>query len=83
MCFAFVLPYVCGVFPVFPPVHVDEAHVQGSFPSSSQFLQSAHDEEYVDCRARWAKAALLLWEYPPCLAVVAEAGRDNFQQHFA
>ena len=46
-------------------------------------MPSANDELHVDCRARWAKVALLLWEYPPGLAEVAEAGRDNFHQDFA
>ena len=56
---------------------------RGIFPSSSEYLQSAHDEQHIDCRARWPKAALLLWEYPRCLAVVAEARRENFQQPLA
>ena len=56
-------------------LEVDEAHVQGDFPRPSEFLQSAHDEQDVDCRTCWAKTALLLWEYPPDLEVVAESGR--------
>ena len=46
-------------------------------------MQSAHDEQHVDCRTCWAKAALLFWEYPLGLAVVTEAGRDHFQEFFA
>ena len=38
---------------------------------------------HVVCQSRWTKAALLLWEYPLGLAVLAEAGRDKFQQHYA
>ena len=63
-------------------LEVNEAHEQGDFPRSSEFLQSAH-EQRVDCRTCWAKTALLFWEYPLGLAVVAEAGRDHFQQYFA
>ena len=59
---------------------VNEAHAQGDFPRSSEFLQSAHDEQHVDCRTCWAKTAL---GYPLGLAVVAEAGRYHFQQYFA
>ena len=51
----------------------NEAHVQGNFPNSSEFLQSVNDEKHVDCRARRAKSTLLLWEDPHCLAVVDEA----------
>ena len=65
-------------------LEVDETHVQGDFPRSSEFLQSAHDGQHVDCRTRWAKTALLFfWEYPLGLGVVAEAGRYHFQQYFA
>ena len=59
---------------------VDDAYVEGDFPRSSEFLQSAHDQHHVDCRTCWAKAALLFWEYPLRLAVVAQAGRDHFEQ---
>ena len=64
-------------------LEVDEAHVQEDFPHSSEFLQSERDEQHVDCRTYWAKTALLFWKYPLGLAVVAEAGRDHFQQYFA
>ena len=64
-------------------LEVHEAHVQGDFPRSSEFLQSAHDEQHVDCRTCWAKIALLFWEYPLGLGVVAEAGRYHFQHYFA
>ena len=64
-------------------MEVDEAHVQEDFPRSSEFLQTAHDEQHVDCRMCWAKTALLFWAYPLGLAAVAEAGRDHFQQYFA
>ena len=33
---------------------------RGDFPGLSEFLRSPHDEQHVDCRARWAKATLLL-----------------------
>ena len=46
-------------------------------------MQSGHDKQHVVYRSRWTKAALLLWEYPLGRAVVAEAGRDKFQQHYA
>ena len=62
-------------------LEVDEAHVQGDFPRSSELLQSAHDEQHVDCRTRWAKTALLFWEYPLGLAVVV--GDKNTQNIFA
>ena len=64
-------------------LEVDEAHVQGAFPRASELLQSSHDERHVDCRTCWAKTALLFWEYPVGLTVVAYAGRDHFQQYFA
>ena len=64
-------------------LEVDEAHVQGDFPPSSEFLQSAHEQQHVDCPTCWAKTALLFCEYPLGLVVVAGAGRDHFQQCFA
>ena len=30
-------------------LQIDEAHIQGSFPPSSEFSQSAQDEQHVDC----------------------------------
>ena len=62
---------------------VNEAHAQGDFPRSSEFLQSSHDEQHVDCRTCWAKTALLFWEYLLGFAVVVAEGRDHFQQYFA
>ena len=64
-------------------MEVDEAHVQEDFPRSSEFLQTAHDEQHVDCRMCWAKNALLFWEYALGLVVVAEAGHDHVRQCLA
>ena len=30
-------------------LQIDEAHVQRNFPLSSEFLQTMHDEQHVDC----------------------------------
>ena len=49
----------------------------------SEFLQPTHDEQHVDRLSCWAKAALFFGEYPFGLAVVTEAGRDDFQQNLA
>ena len=41
-------------------VQIDEAHVRGDFPLSSESLQPAHDEQRVDRLSCGAEAALLL-----------------------
>ena len=48
-------------------LEVDEAHIQGDFPRSSELMQSAHDEQHADCQARWAKAALISESIPSIL----------------
>ena len=77
------LPQQFSIYRIVRFLQIDEPHVQGNFPLSSEFLQSAHDEQHVDCWSCGTKAALFLREYSPSLAVVAHAGRDDFQQHFA
>ena len=77
------LPQQLSVDRVVRLLRIDEALVHGNFPLLSEFLQSAHDEQHVDCWSCGTKAALFLREYSPSLAVVAHAGRDDFQQHFA
>ncbi|MEP4803087.1 MAG: hypothetical protein ABJZ69_01675 [Hyphomicrobiales bacterium] len=78
------LPQQLSVIRVVRFLQIDEAHVQGRFPLSSELLQSAYDEQHIN---RWlcgAEAALLfLQEKFLGFAEVAEAGRDDFQQNFA
>ena len=60
---------------------IDKEHVQGDFPLPSELLQPAHDKQHINRVPCGAEATLFLQEKSLGLAVVTEAGRDDFQQN--